>query len=94
MVKTKKIHFILTFIYYVVIALALNIGQYHNGCGGTGGELEDETVCAGYNLEYVKTYDLPCYEGIIPFARYYQLLILLGLVVVDLAYFKLWRALS
>ncbi len=87
--KTKQLPWKMTLIFALVIGIALNVGQYHNNCCSEAGELSDNEICANYDLDYTKVYNLPCNEELVSLGRYYQVLLLLGVTMLPAALYQL-----
>ncbi len=94
MKATKKSPWILAFLFSVVIAFSLNIGQYYDGCCGISGKLSDQPICEQYDLDYMRTYDVPCNTGIVKAGIIYQMYLIVGIILIDVSFFQLWRRLS
>jgi hypothetical protein len=91
---TKKLPWILAFVFCVIVAIGLNIGQYYNGCCWDAGALSTDKVCIGYDLDYTSVYPEVCYAGIAGIGKIYQLFLLVGIIIGDISFYKLWRSLD
>ncbi|MFO7710516.1 MAG: hypothetical protein R6V53_02005 [Candidatus Woesearchaeota archaeon] len=93
MKETKKSPWIFSFLFCLVVALGMNVGQYYNNCCNETSEFSENEVCA-YDLDYLGIYEAPCNAGVLSVARFYQLFLLVGIILGDVAFFKLWRGLK
>ena len=73
--------------------MALNFGQYYDGCCGPNGDMETDLACADYDLDYMRVHGVPCQEGLVGIFKYYQLLLILSLVFVDISFYLILRSL-
>ncbi len=86
---TKQTPWKLALGYAIIIGLGLNIGQYYDNCCYEGGELSESELCSDYDLDYIKVYNLPCYEGLVAIGQYYQISLLIGMIILPTALYQL-----
>jgi hypothetical protein len=93
---TKKSAWTLAFIFCVVVAIGLNLGQYYDGCCWEKGALSisGDPVCSGYDLDYTSVYPNVCISSIAGVGKVYQLFLLVGLIIGDISFYKLWKNLD
>jgi len=91
--KSKEWRWGTAFWAMIVVGLALNLGQYYDGCCGESGQLAQEESCSQYDLDYMRVYDLPCSEGLMGILKFYQLLLVLGSALIDVSFFLVLRSL-
>ncbi|MGM5488129.1 MAG: hypothetical protein ACQESG_04225 [Nanobdellota archaeon] len=91
---TKKKPWLFAFLFCLIIAFALHVGQYYDNCCYEGSDFSDSSVCEGYNLDYVGIYSAPCISGLVAIGSLYQLFLLLGVVCGTISFFQVWRGLK
>ncbi len=92
--SSKEARWGFAFLSCLIVGLGLNLGQYYDGCCGAGGQASENEICAEYDLDYMMVYHAPCMESVIGIGKYYQLLLMLGTIFVDIAFFLIWRSLD
>lgn len=96
MKSSKNLTWVFAFLFCLFVGLGLNIGQYHDGCCWSGGESKEAglAACDGYGLDYVSISEMPCVDSIVGAGKMYQLFLLVGLIVGDISFYKIWRTLT
>ncbi len=82
------------FLACLIIGLGMNLGQYYDGCCGNSGQLSEDAVCSAYDLDYMLVYNVGCSEGIVGIGKFYQLFLLVGIILLDTSFFIVWRSLD
>ncbi len=92
--RSKNAKWWTAFVACLLVGLSMNLGSYYDGCCGQEGKMIDDEICSEYDLDYMRVYDIPCNEGIVGFARFYQLGILLATIFIDISFFLIWKGLD
>ncbi len=79
----------LALVFAILIGVGLNVGQYYNNCCHEDGIIPGEPICAGYDLDYNQVYAAPCVNGMVMIGQYYQITLLLGIIVLITSLYQL-----
>ena len=79
----------LALIFAILVGVGLNFGQYSNNCCSEEGDFYGMEICEGYDLDYTKIYNAPCFSGLVIAGQYYQIALLASIIVLPIALYQL-----
>jgi hypothetical protein len=94
MKSTRRSPWILAFLFCILVAFGINLGQYYSTCCWEGSSLSHEPVCSQYKMDYVPVYGTECNNGILSIGGFYQIFLITGIILGAVSFYQLWKKMS